>query len=60
VVTLGLANLVSLILFLPYVLQFGETVWGTLHPAIGVRPTAIGVRQLIISSLFTLLFIITW
>jgi len=60
VIALGLANIVSLILFLPYALQFGETVWGTLNPAIGVRPTAIGVRQLIISSLFTLLFIITW
>jgi hypothetical protein len=60
VIALGLANLVSLVLFLPYALQFGETVWGTLNPAIGVRPTAIGVRQLIISSLFTLLFIITW
>ncbi len=60
VIALGLANIVSLILFLPYALQFGETVWGTLNPAIGVRPTAIGVRQLSISSLFTLLFIITW
>ena len=57
---LGLANLVSSLLFLPYVLQFAETVWGTFKPAVNVRPTRIGFRQLIISSLFTLLFILTW
>ncbi len=43
----------------PYVLQWLETVYGTLlRPATGMRPTAIGVRQLIVSSLFTLLFIL--
>ncbi len=44
----------------PYALQWAETVWGTLRPAVGVRPTLIGIRQLIVSSLFTLLFILTW
>jgi len=48
------------LLFVPYSLQFIETLFGILHPAIGVKPTRIGVRQLIISSLFTLLFILTW
>ncbi len=45
---------------LPYLLQWGEALWGTSHPAIGVKPTTIGIRQLLISTLFTLLFIITW
>jgi hypothetical protein len=47
-------------IFLPYLLQWLETVWGITHPAIGWKPTAIGVRQLIVSTLFTVLFIITW
>jgi hypothetical protein len=47
-------------LFLPYLLQWCETIWGTLNPAIGVRPAQIGVRQLIVSTLFTILFIFAW
>lgn len=47
-------------LFLPYLLQFVETAYGTLNPAIGWKPTAVGLRQLAVSSLFTLLFIIAW
>jgi hypothetical protein len=53
-------NIVSPGLVIPYALQLAETVWGTLRPAVGVRPTLIGVRQLIVSTLFTLLFILTW
>ncbi len=45
---------------LAFLLQWGETLWGILRPAIGVKPTAIGIRQLIVSILFTLLFIIFW
>lgn len=60
VAALAVTDLVSPLLFLPYALQLGETIWGTLKPAIGKRPTAIGFRQLIVSSLFTLLFILTW
>ena len=44
----------------PYALQWLETIWGSLNPAVGVKPTRIGVRQLIVSTLFTILFIITW
>jgi hypothetical protein len=47
-------------IFAPYLLQWGETLWGTLHPAIGWKPTKIGMRQLIVSSLFTVLFILAW
>ena len=47
-------------LFLAYALQAAETTWGTFNPAIKVKPALIGVRQLIVSSLFTLLFIAAW
>lgn len=57
---LSLANIAPTLLFIPYALQWAETLWGTLRPAIGYKPTAIGVRQLVVSSLFTILFIITW
>jgi hypothetical protein len=46
---------------LPFAIQWLETLWGALvRPAVGIKPTRIGVRQLIVSSLFTLLFILTW
>jgi len=60
VAALVMISLISPLLPLPYAVQWGETIWGTLKPAVGVRPTAIGFRQLFISSLFTLLFILTW
>ena len=60
VLLLALTNTVSLLLVLPYVLQWVETIYGTLKPAVGLRPTRIGFRQLIVSSLFTILFILTW
>ena len=47
-------------IFVPYLLKWLETVWGITHPATGWKPTAIGVRQLIVSTLFTLLFIVCW
>lgn len=45
---------------LAYLIQFVEAVWGTLRPAIGAKPVAIGVRQLIISSLFMFAFAFLW
>jgi len=47
-------------IFIPYLLQWLETLWGITHPATGWKPTSIGVRQLVISTLFTLLFIVFW
>ena len=47
-------------LFLPFMVQWVETLWGTRRPAIGVKPRAIGFRQLAVSALFTLLFIFAW
>lgn len=55
---LALAGFLPPLIFIPFAVQFAETVWGTLRPAVGARPTAIGVRQLIVSTLFTLLFIL--
>ena len=60
VIALSIGNLVSPLLSLPYAAQWMETIWGTINPAIGARPTAIGIRQLIVSILFTILFILTW
>jgi hypothetical protein len=58
---LALAGFLPQLLPLPYLLQWAETVWGSLfRPAVGYKPTAIGFRQLAVSSLFTLLFILTW
>jgi hypothetical protein len=60
VMLLSVFDFVPFLLGIPYALQWLETIWGTLNPAVGVRPTRIGVRQLIVSSLFTLLFILVW
>jgi hypothetical protein len=57
---LGIMAFLPTWLFLPYALQWIESIWGTLNPAVGVKPTRIGLRQLAVSSLFTLLFIICW
>lgn len=47
-------------LFAPYLLQWGETLWGTYRPAVGIKPSAIGFRQLAVSTLFTILFVLAW
>jgi len=61
VAILALFKILPPLLPLPYALQFIESLWGALvRPAVGVKPTQIGIRQLIVSSLFTLLFILTW
>ncbi|OIO91130.1 MAG: hypothetical protein AUK02_00255 [Anaerolineae bacterium CG2_30_58_95] len=58
--TISILNILPRFLFVPYLLQWAETFWGATHPALGVKPTSIGLRQLIVSTLFTILFIITW
>ena len=60
VIGLSLARLLPSLLFLPYALQWAESIWGTFSPAVGLKPTAIGLRQLLVSTLFTILFILTW
>ncbi|MGE5222844.1 MAG: YwiC-like family protein [Omnitrophica WOR_2 bacterium] len=53
-------HIVPALLSIPYAVQWLETLWGTLRPAVRQRPTAIGIRQLVVSALFTILFILTW
>lgn len=60
VLVLSISGVLPILLPLPYALQWVETLWGTVRPAIGVKPTAVGIRQLIISTIFTILFILTW
>jgi hypothetical protein len=60
VVILSFLAILPTFLFVPYLVQWLETIWGTLNPAVGAKPTRIGIRQLAVSSLFTVLFILTW
>lgn len=60
VVGMGLVGWLPSWLFIPYAVQWAETFHGVLKPAMGEKPVRIGVRQLIVSSLFTLLFILAW
>ena len=60
VLILSFSGVLPILLPLPYALQWVETLWGTVRPARGLKPTAVGIRQLIISSIFTILFILTW
>lgn len=57
---LGVANLIPRFVFVPFLLQWAETVWGIQNPAVGWKPTRIGIRQLIVSILWTVLFIWVW
>jgi len=57
---LGAFGFNPILVCLPYLLQAAETIWGTLNPAVGAKPVAVGVRQLIVSTVFTILFVLTW
>lgn len=57
---LGLLGVLPRLIALPFLLQWLEVWWGIAHPAWRWKPTRIGVRQLIVSSLWTMLFILTW
>lgn len=58
--TLGLVSVLPRFVFIPYLVQWGETMWGIFHPAFRWKPTQIGIRQLIVSTLWTILLIVTW
>lgn len=60
VAALASADLAPRWIFVPFALQWLETLWGITHPAVGFKPKAIGYRQLAVSTLFTALFVITW
>ena len=53
-------HLIPAWVWLPFLLQAAETLWGTINPAVGAKPVAVGMRQLAVTTLFTILFIITW
>jgi hypothetical protein len=57
---LGFIKVAPMLLPLAYLIQPVEVAWGTGHPAVGVKPKAIGIRQLIVSTLFTLVFVLAW
>jgi hypothetical protein len=59
-ISLGWMDLLPRWIFLPFLLQWLETLWGIKVPALGWKPTSIGLRQLLVSTLFTVLFIICW
>ncbi len=60
VLTLSLFAVFPSLLFIPYLVQWAETMWGITHPAVGWKPTRIGIRQFVVSILWTVLFILTW
>jgi hypothetical protein len=60
VLALGLLSILPPLLFVPYLVQWLETLWGIFQPAVKWKPTRIGIRQLIVSTVWTILFIITW
>ena len=47
-------------LLVPFGIQAVECIWGMLHPASGARPKQIGMRQLLVTILFTLAFLWAW
>jgi hypothetical protein len=55
---LGLANIIPQFIFIPFLLQWLETIWGITHPSIGWKPVRIGMRQFMVSTLWIILFII--
>lgn len=60
VLVLSITNFFTPWLFIPFLLQWIEVLWGIINPAVGAKPTTIGFRQLFVSILFTITFIMTW
>lgn len=60
VLLLALLRVLPPLLPLAYAVQWVESIYGTLRPAIGVKPTRIGLRQLLVSVIYTLVFIVSW
>lgn len=57
---LGVAGILPQWIFIPFLAQWLETLWGITHPAVGWKPVRIGMRQLVVSVLWTVLFIVFW
>ena len=57
---LGLSRSIPAWVWLAYLVQFLEVAWGTWRPAVKWPPSRIGIRQMVVSTLFTVVFILTW
>ncbi len=57
---LGLAGWLPRLIFIPYLVQWLESLWGAFHPAVKFKPVRIGIRQFVVSTLWTILFIVFW
>lgn len=57
---LGQVEIVSRWLWVPYLWLAAEVVQGVWRPTPGAKPVAIGVRQLLVNTLFVGLFIVLW
>jgi len=56
----GLAGWIPVHTWLAFAVQWAECLWGAWQPAVRARPTAIGLRQLFVSTVFTVVFILAW
>jgi hypothetical protein len=57
---LGWAGILPPLIFLPFLVQWMETLWCTVHPAVGWKAARIGLRQLAVSGLWTILLVLCW
>jgi hypothetical protein len=57
---LGLTGVTSKWLFVAFLPQWVEALCCIARPSLGWKPSRIGTRQLAISTLFTLLFVLAW
>jgi len=60
VLTLSITQVTPSLLPIAYAVQWLETIWGITNPALGVKPSSIGLRQMFISIIYTILFILAW
>ena len=56
----GILGFIPFWIFIPFLVQWLEMVWGITHPAVGWKPVKIGMRQTIVSAAWTILFVIFW
>lgn len=54
------AGLLPHLIFIPFLLQWLETLWGIDRPAVKWKPVRIGIRLMAVGVLWTGLFIICW
>ena len=54
------ADLIPRLVSVSYALMFVDALDGVVHPAMGVQPTRIGMRQLVVSIFFVLLMVLAY